>query len=117
MFDSVIKLVIGNVEDKRTYKKMMKRVDALPEDYRFAFRKIQNYIFSVGTFNSDIMIFEDLLDLFESSVADDRQILDVIGSDVGKFCDEFIQASSTNTETLRDKINKEIMERFNKEER
>ena len=61
-------------------------------------------------------MFTDLVDLFEASAAEGRQVLDVIGSDVGKFCDEFMRASVTNTETLREKLNKEVMEKFNKEE-
>ncbi|WP_438496310.1 DUF1048 domain-containing protein [Paenibacillus sp. IHBB 3054] len=123
MLDSIIKLLIGDMEDKRAYKQMMKRVDALPKDYRFAFRKIQHYMFSVGplgggdmTIFTDLTMFKDLVDLFEVSAAEGRQVLDVIGSDVGKFCDEFMRASVTNTETVREKLNKEIMEKFNKEE-
>lgn len=123
MLDSIINLIIGDMEDKRTYKQMMKRVDALPKDYRFAFRKIQHYMLSVGspggdmTIFKDMTIFTDLVDLFEASAADGRQVLDVIGNDVGKFCDEFMHASVANTETLREKLNKEVIEKFNKEER
>ncbi|MEK5237485.1 DUF1048 domain-containing protein [Paenibacillus sp. FSL L8-0470] len=122
MLDSIIKLIIGDMEEKRAYKQMMKRVDALPKDYRFAFRKIQHYMFSVGplgggdmTIFTDLTMFKDLVDLFEASAAEGRQVLDVIGSDVGKFSDEFMRASVTNTETMREKLNKEIMEKFNKE--
>lgn len=115
MLDSIIKLIIGDLEDKRAYKQMMKRVDALPKDYRFAFRKIQHYMFSVGSPDDDITIFTDLtmftdlVDLFEASAAEGRQVIDVIGSDVGKFSDELMSASVANTETLREKINKEVM--------
>lgn len=123
MLDSIIKLIIGDMEDKRAYKQMMKRVDALPKDYRYAFRKIQHYMFSVGppggdmTIFTDLTMFTDLVDLFESSAADGKQVLDVIGSDVGRFCDEFMHASvnTENTEKLREKLNKEIMEKFKKE--
>lgn len=57
MFDSIIKLIIGNLDDKRAYKQMMKRVNALPNDYKFAFRKIQHYIYTVGSINADKTIF------------------------------------------------------------
>lgn len=121
MLDSIIKLLIGDMEDKRAYKQMMKRVDALPKEYRFAFRKIQHYMFSVGppggdmTIFKDLKMFTDLVDLFEASAAEGKQVLDVIGNDVSEFCDEFMRASVTNTEKLREKLNKEIMEKFNKE--
>ncbi|MEG2236014.1 MAG: DUF1048 domain-containing protein [Clostridia bacterium] len=123
MFDNFIKLIIGDLDDKREYKQMMNRIDSLPEDYRFAFKKIQKYIYTVGgssgdmTIFTDMVIFMDLVDLFEVSVADGRTITDVIGSDVSKFSDEFMSAYITDSKTLREKLNKDIMERFNKEDR
>ncbi len=97
MLDSIIKLVIGDMKDKRAYKQMMKKVDTLPKDYRYAFHKIQHYMFSVGspdfdlTIFTDLTMFMDLVNFFETSAAEGKQVLDVIGSDVGKFCDEFMQ--------------------------
>jgi DNA-binding ferritin-like protein (Dps family) len=97
---------------------MMDRVNALPKDYKFAFRKIQHYMFCVGSPDGDMKIFTyltmftDLVDLFEASAAEGKQVLDVIGNDVSKFCDEFMRASVTNGETLREKLNKEVMEKF-----
>ncbi len=121
MLDSIIKLIIGDMEEKRAYKQMMNRVDDLPKDYRFAFRKIQHYMFTVGppdgdmTIFTDLTMFTDLVDLFEASAADGRQVLDVIGSDVGKFSDDFMRASVANAEKWQIKLNKDIMEKFNKE--
>lgn len=121
MLDNFIKLIIGDLDEKREYKQMMKRVDELPKDYRFAFKKIQKYMYTVGapdgnmTIFTDITMFTDLLDLFEVSAASGRKITDVIGSDVSKFSDEFMRAHIIDTETLKEKLNKEIMEKFNKE--
>lgn len=121
MFNSIIKLIIGDLDDKRKYKQMMKRIEALPKDYNLAFRKIQKYINTVGGISGDatmlnnLKVFEDLLDLFEESVADERNIKEVIGNDVSKFCNEFMNIYINNSKTLGQKLNKEIMERFNKE--
>lgn len=122
MFDNFVKLIIGDLDEKHEYKQIMKRVDALPKDYSFAFKEIKKYMYSVGvpggnikTF-TDITMFTDLLDLFETSAADGRKVIDIIGNDVDKFCDEFMSAYIINSETLREKLNKEIMERFNKGE-
>ena len=123
MLDNFIKLIIGDLEVKREYKQMIKRVDSLPKDYNFAFKQIQKYMYSVGAPGDDITIFTDmtmfmdLVDLLEASVADERQVIDVIGNDVGKFCDEFMSAYTTNSKTLQKKLNQEIMEKFNKEGR
>jgi DNA-binding ferritin-like protein (Dps family) len=121
MFDSIIKLIIGDMEEKRAYKQMMKRVHHLPKDYKFAFRKIQHYMFTVGPPNGDRTIFTDLtmftnlVDLFEENAAEGRRVLDVIGSDAGEFSDEFMRASATSTKKLQKKLNKEVMEKLNKE--
>lgn len=122
MLDNFIKLIIGDLDDKREYKQMMKRVDELPKEYNYAFKKIQKYMYTVGVPGCDMKVFTDmnmfvdLVDLFEVSASDGREVIDVIGRDVGKFCDEFMSAYTTNSETLREKLNKEIMEKFNKEE-
>lgn len=123
MLDNFIKLIIGDLEEKREYKQMMKKVDALPKDYHYAFKKIQKYMYTVGgpggnmTIFTDMTMFTDLVDLFETSAADGRQVIDVIGCDVDKFCDEFMSAYLTNSLTLREKLNREIMEKFNQEGR
>jgi DNA-binding ferritin-like protein (Dps family) len=120
MFDSIIKLVIGDIEEKRAYKQMMKRVHDLPKDYRFAFRKIQHYMFTVGSPNGDKTIFRDLtmftnlVDFFEENAAEGRPVLDVIGSDISAFSDEFMRASAASTENPQEKLNKEIKENLNK---
>jgi DNA-binding ferritin-like protein (Dps family) len=116
MFDSITKLIIGDMDEKKAYRKMMKRVDTLPNDYKFAFRKIQHYMYSVGPLNDDMTVFTDLIDLFETSASDGSEVINVIGSDVSKFCDEFMRAYITNSNTLREKLNKEIVEKFSKEE-
>ena len=121
MFDNFVKLVIGDLDKKREYKQLMKRVDELPQDYKYAFKKIQKYMYTVGAPNKDITIFTDmtmftdLVDLFETSAADKRQIIDVIGRDIDKFSDEFMSSYTNNPENLRDRLNREIMEKFNKE--
>lgn len=123
MFDKITKLIIGDMDEKKVYKQMMKRVDSLPRDYKYAFQKIQKYMFSVGapcgdmTIFMDRSMFTDLIDLFEASAVDGRQVIDVIGSDVGRFADEFMSAYTSNGETLREKLNKEIVEKLNKEEK
>ncbi len=120
MLDSIIKLIIGGMEEKRAYKQIMKRAGALPEDYRFAFRKIQKYMFTTGIgidYDGGIKIFADLVDWFEASAAEGKQVLDVIGNDVGAFVEELAGASITYTEKLREKLNKDIAERFIKEVR
>lgn len=121
MFHKIVKLLVGDLDEKRKYKQMMKRVDALPKDYRLAFKKMQKYMYCVGAPSSNVEIFTDmtmfteLVELFEVSVADGRPVVDVIGRDVAQFCDAFMRAYVPKFETVQEKLNKEVMERFNKE--
>lgn len=117
------KLIIGDTEGNmeliRSYKQMKRRVNALPKDYQFAFRKIRHYmtVNGVGP-DSDLSVFTELVDLFETSAADGKKVIDVIGSDVCGFCDALMRTTDTyteNTEKLREEINKEVVEKFKKE--
>lgn len=116
MKKSLIELVVGNLDEKRSYKRFVKRINALPKEYRFAFKKMQNYLYCTDTSGCDGTLFTDLLELFEASTAQNKPILDVIGDDAAAFCDKLIRASSPNALTPKDKLNKEILEHFNKEE-
>ncbi len=121
MLDSVIKLIIGDLGEKKEYKNLVKRVDALPKEYRLAFKKIQNYMYTVGSPHGDLVMFTDLtmftnlVELFEESAAEGKGVLEVIGSDVSKFVDEYMNAYSSDSETIRQKINREIKQHFGKE--
>jgi len=116
MLDSIMNLVVGDREAKRAYRKMMKRVNALRKDYRYAFRKIQHYMFCVGPLDGDTKIFTDLLDLFETSAAEGREVVDVLGSDIANFCDEFMHSSISIIETRREKLNRESLKRLHNKE-
>lgn len=121
MIDRFIKLIIGDLKGKKEYRQMMKRVNTLPQEYRFAFKKIQRYMYNIGGINGDMAVFVNfnvfmgLLELFETSVAAGKNVIDITGSDVGRFADEFMAAYSTDTETVGDKLNHEIAEYFKKE--
>ncbi len=114
MFDSFIKLVIGDIDEKRAYGRFKRRVKALPNDYRFAFRKIQHYIYSIGFPGSDMAVFTNLLDLFEASAAEGRPLLEVTGPNLGQFSNELLRASSEGKDALREKLNKDVQERLGK---
>lgn len=109
---SIIELVVGDLGEKRAYRQFMKRVNALPKDYRFAFKKIQHYIYHFSAVSYNMEMFTDLLDLFEASAAEGKAVLDVIGSDVAAFCDELIRAFTNNANTTREKLNQDILKHF-----
>ncbi|MDR0446470.1 MAG: DUF1048 domain-containing protein [Oscillospiraceae bacterium] len=104
------------LKSKREYKRQMARVSALPEDYRFVFKKIQSHMwmFASGSGYDMLEIHYDLIELFESGAASGKNVLDITGSDVAGFCEELMRNAKTYTEDWRVKLNREIAERLGK---
>ncbi|MDR2156770.1 MAG: DUF1048 domain-containing protein [Clostridiales Family XIII bacterium] len=98
---------------KREYKAQMARVEALPKEYRFVFRKIQSYMWRyAGGAGYDMMdVHYGLIDLFESGAADGRHVLEITGDDVAAFCDELLRNATTYTEGWREKLNRDVAQK------
>ncbi|MEM5013589.1 DUF1048 domain-containing protein [Niallia taxi] len=102
--------------DKKEYKMMMARVEALPEDYQFVFKKIQNYMwqFSTGNGMDMLHIQYELIELFEGGAAEGRQVLEITGEDVATFADELVANAKTYVAKYREDLNKSIMDELGK---
>lgn len=110
----LLKKVIG---DKKEYRDMVKRVKALPDDYQFVYEKIQGYMwkFAGGGDGLDILRVQyDLIDLFEESAAEGKDVLDVTGKDVAAFCDELLRNTKTYAEQWRTALNSDIVKKLEK---
>jgi DNA-binding ferritin-like protein (Dps family) len=112
MLDMIKKMI----SDKKEYKMMMARVDALPEDYQFVFKKIQNYMwnFSAGNGMDMLHMQYELIDLFESGAAEGRQVLEITGEDVASFADELVANAKTYYDKYREDLNQSIMKELGK---
>lgn len=102
--------------DKKEYKMMMARVEALPEDYQFVFKKIQNYMwqFSAGNGMDMLHIQYELIELFEGGAAEGRQVAEITGEDVATFADELVANAKTYVAKYREDLNKSIMDELGK---
>lgn len=109
----MFKKLIG---DKKEYKMMMARVDALPKDYQFVFKKIQNYMwnFAAGNGMDMLHIKYELIDLFEAGAAEGRHVLDITGEDVASFADELVANAKTYVAKYREDLNQSIMDQLGK---
>ncbi|EEL16180.1 hypothetical protein bcere0016_32550 [Bacillus cereus 95/8201] len=109
----IFKKLIG---DKKEYRMMMARVAALPEDYQFVFKKIQNYMWNFSTGNGMDMLHiqYELIDLFEAGAAEGRQVLDITGEDVASFADELVANAKTYVSKYREDLNESIMKKLRK---
>jgi DNA-binding ferritin-like protein (Dps family) len=102
--------------EKRKFRQMQKRAKALPAEYSFVFKKIQNYMWmhSGGSGMDMLPIFTDLLDLFETSAAEGKRVLEITGKDVAAFCDELLRNARTYTQDWREDLNRDIMRKLRK---
>lgn len=102
---------IGKIkESRREYKQQMQRVKALPEDYQYVFKKIQNHMwqFVAGSGYDMMEVHYGLIDLFEEGVSNGKSVLEVTGEDVASFVDELLKNTRTYTDDWRTKLNNEI---------
>ena len=104
------------IESKREYKQQMSRVEALPKDYQYVFKKIQKHMwmFAAGSGYDMLKIHYDLIELFEVGAADGKHVLEITGEDVAAFCDELLRNARTYTEDWREALNRDIMKKLGK---
>lgn len=104
------------IESKREYKQQMSRVEALPKDYQYVFKKIQKHMwmFAAGSGYDMLNIHYDLIELFEVGAADGKHVLEITGENVAVFCDELLRNARTYTEDWREALNRDIMKKFGK---
>ncbi|MGE7687429.1 DUF1048 domain-containing protein [Peribacillus simplex] len=104
------------LDDKKEYKEMMGRVEALPGDYPEAYKKICNYMwgFASGSGMDMLRIQYDLIDLFEAGAADGKDVLEVTGEDVIAFANGLTDQAKRWDDKLRNNLNKSILNRVGK---
>ncbi|NLI53162.1 MAG: DUF1048 domain-containing protein [Clostridiales bacterium] len=105
------------IESKREYKQQMARVKALPEDYQYVFKKIQEHMwmFAAGSGYDMMKIHYDLIELFETGAAEGKRVLEITGEDVAAFCDELLRSANTYTEKWRESLNRDILKKLGKQ--
>ncbi|RTR26741.1 DUF1048 domain-containing protein [Robertmurraya yapensis] len=104
------------LDDKKEYKEMMARVEALPGDYPKVYKEICNYMwsFASGSGMDMLRIQYDLIDLFEAGAADGKDVLEVTGKDVNSFANGLIDQAKRWDDKLRNNLNKSIFDRVGK---
>lgn len=102
------------IKSKRDYKYQMSRVSQLPEDYKYVFNKIQEYIWSFTTGSGDDVLeaIYELIDLFCNATLQGKYVLEVTGEDVASFVDDFLKSREIYIENYREKFNSDIVEKL-----
>ncbi|MDR2029412.1 MAG: DUF1048 domain-containing protein [Treponema sp.] len=102
------------VREKAEYKACRKLLETLPEDYKFVFKEIEKYMFSLFGDEYIMTVLMNILESFAVTAADGRSVISVTGEDVGLFCDKIIKKFQVKTwpDKQREKLNKNIHERL-----
>ncbi len=105
--------------DKRDYKALQAKIDALPKDYSYTYHKIEHYMWahSGGDGMDVIAIMSDVYDLFETGAAQGKNVLEVTGEDVASFADELLEGAKTWTTDQHDALNRDIHRMVGREDR
>ena len=95
---------------KREFKATQARVNALPDDYRFVYRRIEKYLWhrAGGDGMEMLTVLTDLTELFESGVANGQTVLELTGEDVAAFADELLASTRTYTGDWHEQLNKDV---------
>lgn len=103
--------VIG---DKKEWRGLEARADALPRDYRVMYREIKQYLFKLGSGDAQdvVRVLDDVVGLFETGAADGKRVLDVTGEDVAAFCDERLAGVSSYTDRWRASLNRDVAKKL-----
>jgi CubicO group peptidase (beta-lactamase class C family)/DNA-binding ferritin-like protein (Dps family) len=114
-------------EEKAEYKNYKKRINALPKDYQVVMNEIENFLWNSASNHDSAMIMfkmmQDVLEFFESNAQEGIDVLDVVGQDVGGFCDDLLHELQGQTwigkrkeqlsENIRKKLGKEKVSQEN----
>jgi DNA-binding ferritin-like protein (Dps family) len=90
-----IEALTGSLEQKKQYKQLKARLDALPEPYGAVAKAMHRYFMYYGgiTDGDDLVrMLEGLVELWERAAADGTRVADIVGSDPVDFAETFAQS-------------------------
>jgi DNA-binding ferritin-like protein (Dps family) len=109
-------------QEKAEYKQYKKRIEALPRDYQIVMKEIENFLWtSASDHDSAMFMFkalQDVLEFFESNAEEGKDVLDVVGHDVGSFCEDLLHElqGQTWTEKRKEQMSENIRKKLGKGE-
>lgn len=90
-----IERVTGSLEQKKQYRRIRARLDALPEPHRGVAKAIERYFMYYGGFvdgETALKMWGDLADLWERAAADGTPVRAIVGENPVEFAETFAQA-------------------------
>jgi DNA-binding ferritin-like protein (Dps family) len=110
----VSNILIKILGDKKEWKAMEARANALPRDYRIVYGEMKSYMwrFTTGDGMDIVALLKEVLGVFEASVAEGKSVLDVTGEDVAALCDERLRSTTSYLDKWRASLNRDIAKKL-----
>jgi DNA-binding ferritin-like protein (Dps family) len=92
-----IETLAGSLEQKKQYRQLKARLEALPEPYGTVAKALQRYfMYSGGITDGETLMtmMGDFVELWERAVADGTPVRAIVGEDPVEFAETFTQAYS-----------------------
>ncbi|MGL5414119.1 MAG: DUF1048 domain-containing protein [Clostridium sp.] len=109
--------ITGN-DIRRDFKKFESRVEKLPNEYKEAWKGIEENLWQHSDFTGRnlIPVLEEALVFLEETSADGQKIEEVLGNDINGFCLELVGEEKANDyrSKWRRQLNKNIEKKLNK---
>ncbi|MFE4470784.1 DUF1048 domain-containing protein [Leifsonia sp. NPDC056824] len=90
-----IELVTGSLEQKKQYRQIKGRLDALPEPYNGVAKALNRYLmYNGGIVDGDTILtmMTDFVELWERAATDGTPVRDIVGDDPVEFAEAFAAA-------------------------
>lgn len=89
---------------KKKWQALQKRAKSMPQDYQIVYQEIQKYFLKVIIVNFPSEDpFTEVLDVLAEGAAHNKDVLNVVGSDIAEFADSFIINQPLLSETDAEK--------------
>jgi DNA-binding ferritin-like protein (Dps family) len=108
---SILEKIFGDFSEKKAWREMENRAKALPEDYYNAYKAMQKYLWNTGgvmEWQETKFVFNQIIDLLEEAVANNKRVKEVTGNDVAAFCDDLVSDAKSWVDKERQKLNDSI---------
>jgi DNA-binding ferritin-like protein (Dps family) len=101
------------IGDRKEWKRMEARANALPRDYRVVYGEMKSYMwrFTAGDGMDIVAIPDDVLVEFETPAAQNQPVLEVTGEDVAAYCDAHLGGATPDDRYLekwRTSLNQDV---------
>lgn len=103
---SISKFTTKVIGEKKRWREYKARTRRLPDNYRAAIDALERYLLHLGPADGEtaVSMFDDLVELFETSAADGTPIRAIVGEDPVEFVEAFLRNYREGGWIIRERV-------------